>query len=136
MWKILVVDDDFINRKLLIEILRGRAECDVAVNGVEAIEAYNIAVKHNTRYDLMLLDIAMPQMDGLEVMKLIRENERRAGVQPDRGIPIVVVTAHKKPFADSFKSGCDDYVLKPVVAAELVGKISALIEKRSGGKPA
>ena len=130
MWRILVVDDDFISRKLISEILKEKANCDVAVNGNEAIEAYNLSLKDNTPYDLILLDISMPEVDGIKVLKTIREMETQKGVTLGDGIPIIMVTAYEKPFVESFKEGCDDYILKPIKADVIIKKIEEKLNNR------
>ena len=129
MWKLLVVDDDFANRQLIIDMLEGRAQCDVAVNGKEAVEAYNISVETQNRYQLILLDIAMPEMDGLQFLEIVREHEKKAGIQIGQGIPIIMVTAYKQPFLEAFNLGCDDYILKPVNPDELITKITKKLDK-------
>ena len=124
MKKILVVDDNFANRQLIVEILAQYAVCDVAVNGQEAIEAYNLSLRNKKkRYDLILLDIEMPGLNGLEFLKLLREQEERVGISVGQGVPVIMVTAYKEHFLDAFRSGCDDYLLKPIVPARLIGKI-------------
>jgi two-component system chemotaxis response regulator CheY len=122
MWRILIVDDNFLNRKLLLAILEKYAVCDIAANGREAIEAFNNSL-HADRYDLILLDIAMPEVNGLDVLKMIRENEAKSGIELGDGIPVIMITAYKQPCIEAFERGCDDYILKPVVAHELIEKI-------------
>lgn len=123
LWRILIVDDNFVNRKLLLEILKNTAHCDVASNGKEGIEAYRMAIQENKPYHLILLDVAMPEMDGLEVLRTIRSYEQSQGITLGEGIPIIMVTAHKDPVFDAFNKGCDDYVLKPIQADVLIDKI-------------
>lgn len=123
MWKVLIVDDDFVNRKLLAEILKDKADCDVAADGQEAIEAYELSLSNTSQYDVVLLDIAMPGTDGLDVLNYIREKEESMGVLLGCGLPIIMVTAYKEPFLDAFNKGCDDYVLKPINADHLIHKI-------------
>ena len=126
MWKILVVDDNFANRQLILEILRNFAVCDVAVNGREAIEAYNQSLQ-KTKYDLILLDIAMPEIDGLEFLKMLRDNEAKAGIFEGEGLPVIMVTAYREPFIEAFNQGCDDYILKPIDPDKLIKKIKEKI---------
>jgi two-component system chemotaxis response regulator CheY len=128
MWKILVVDDNFANRQLIIEILADLAKCDVAMDGREAIEAYNLSLIKNP-YDLILLDIAMPEINGIEFLTMVRDNEKKAGIPLGDGIPIIMVTAHKEPFMESFNKGCDDYLLKPIDQDALISKIREKLEK-------
>ena len=122
MWKILVVDDNFTNRQLILEILKELAVCDLASNGREAIEAYNQSLKKGG-YDLVLLDVAMPEIDGVEFLKKVRENEKKAGILLGEGLPIIMVTAFKEPFKEAFSYGCDDYIVKPIDPDQLISKI-------------
>lgn len=127
MWKILVVDDNFANRQLLIEILRDYANCDIAVDGKEGWEAYQRSVSENSPYDVILLDIEMPELNGLQVLSMIREHEKKTGAA--KKLPIIMVTAHSKPFNDAFDRGCDDYILKPVNTAQFLVKIRAKLPR-------
>ncbi len=64
--RILVVEDDFISRRLLCRFLERFGECDVAINGNEAVNAVEHALQAGAHYDLICLDIMMPEMDGQE----------------------------------------------------------------------
>jgi two-component system, chemotaxis family, chemotaxis protein CheY len=130
MWKVLVADDNFSNRRLIIKILESRAKCDVAANGEEALEAYNLSLKENTPYDIILLDFAMPGMDGMEVLKKIREREKGAGIKPGKEAPVMMITAYREPFSDAFKSGCDDFISKPINPDRLIERIEKLLERK------
>lgn len=127
MYRILIVDDNFENRQLLAEILREVAECDFAANGVEAVDAYNLSLKKQT-YNLILLDIEMPGINGLEILKRIRESEKKASIRLGEGIPIIIVTAYEKRFLEAFNYGCDDYILKPIDPDILIKKIEQKIK--------
>jgi len=128
MWKILIVDDNAENRELLSEILRDMAKCDSVSSGREAIDAY-VQSLGDDPYNLVLLDIEMPEIDGLAILRKIRESERERGIEPGEGIPIIMVTAHKKPFLDAFYQGCTDYILKPVNPLKLIEKIEQKLVK-------
>ncbi len=130
MWKILVIDDDFANRQLLIDILGNRARCDAAVSGKEGVAAYNRSIEIKQRYDLILLDIAMPEMDGLQFLKIIRDHEEKTGIRMGHGVPIIMITAFKKSFLEAFNKGCDDYIVKPVDPDALIEKIEAKLGKK------
>jgi two-component system chemotaxis response regulator CheY len=129
MYKILVVDDNFENRQLLAEILREVAACDFAATGKEAIEAYNLTVQKKEPYSLILLDIELPEVNGLEILTKIRESEKAAGIPLGDGIPIIIVTAYEKRFLEAYEKGCDDYVLKPIQTDVLMEKIANIIGK-------
>jgi len=130
MHKILIVDDNFENRQLLAEILREVAVCDFAATGKEAIEAYNLSLQKSEPYSLILLDIELPEVNGLEILNKIRESEKNVGIPLGEGIPVIIVTAYEKRFLEAFDKGCDDYILKPINTDELLSKIAGVLEKR------
>ena len=82
--RVLVVEDDFISRRLLCRYLEPHGECDVAVNGNEALSAFKQALSSGQYYDLICLDIMMPGMDGQETLKRMRILEREAGIDRRR----------------------------------------------------
>ncbi len=73
---------------------------------------------------MILLDIAMPDMDGMEVLEKIRSYEESCGIPLGRGVKIIMVTALKETFMQSFKKGAEDYILKPVELNALLGKLN------------
>ncbi|HOW36479.1 MAG TPA: response regulator [Candidatus Omnitrophota bacterium] len=128
MWKILIVDDNSENRQLLVEILRDMAQCTAVSGGKEAIEEYGRSLTKEP-YHLILLDIEMPEIDGLEILRNIRENEKSRGIDLGDGIPVIMVTVHKKPFLNAFYQGCTDYILKPIDPDKLRKKIQEKLDK-------
>lgn len=102
---VLIVEDDLTSYNYLDEILSdARINCIHAKSGKEAIELFN----QNIRIDLILMDIQLPEMDGYQVTKLIREKNKK--------IPIIAQTAYAFP-ADkekALKAGCNDYISKPI----------------------
>ena len=112
--KVLLAEDNIINQKLALVILeKWGHQVTVAPNGLEALEALT-----RWHFDLILMDIQMPLMDGLEATRCIRESERM-----DRGrhIPIIAMTAHamKGDRERCITAGMDEYLAKPVKADEL-----------------
>lgn len=114
--RILIAEDDFIGRKLLQKFLSQYGECDIAVNGMEAIDAYLAAHKEGTPYHLICLDIMMPVMDGLKVLKAIRDIERQKGILDKDRVKIIITTAlnDRKTVSESYDSGCEAYAWKPL----------------------
>jgi CheY-like chemotaxis protein len=111
--RILVAEDNPVNIELVKRLLqRAGLSCDVAVNGQQALEALERA-----SYDLVLMDVQMPVMDGMEATQKIRQREKAAGGH----IPIVALTAHsmKGDRARFLAVGMDDYLSKPLEAARL-----------------
>jgi two-component system, chemotaxis family, chemotaxis protein CheY len=120
--RILIAEDDMISRKFLSKFLSQYGECDVVVDGMEALDAYLISVKEKEPYDVICLDIMMPKVDGVKVLKAIRDFEKQRGVMPDKKVKIMMITAladteyvHK-----AFEIGCEAYAAKPIDTDKLI----------------
>jgi CheY-like chemotaxis protein len=115
--RILLVEDNAVNRKLALRLLQKEGHTtETANDGAEAVKAYN-----QGSFDLILMDVQMPVMDGLQATAAIREKERATG----RHIPIVAMTAHamagdRERF---LAAGMDGYVSKPIRIGDLVRAI-------------
>ena len=79
--RILIVEDEFITRKIVQSILSSYGECDIAVDGEEAVQAFTMAWESNKPYDLICMDILMPNKDGHQALKEIREKEAQRGIK-------------------------------------------------------
>ncbi len=112
----LVVEDDTLSRMLLQKILGEFGECDIAINGFEALNAFKLAHERQQPYELICLDIMMPEMDGHEVLKKIRMAEERQGIKGLAGVKIIMTTALKdrKNIMDAFRQQCEAYLVKPI----------------------
>ena len=115
--KVLIVEDDFTSRKLLQTILAPYGECDIAVNGKEAVEAFELTMRSGAPYDLVCMDIMMPEMDGQEALKKIRSLERDAGVRGAGEVKVIMTTALDDPknvVEAYYKGGATSYIPKPI----------------------
>lgn len=114
--KILIVEDDLSSRKFLYKFMSQYGECDITVDGMEGLDAYLIALNDGESYDLICLDIMMPKVDGVKVLKTIREIERQRNIEDDRKTKIIMTTALNDVdiVKDSFDSGCEVYANKPI----------------------
>ena len=115
--KALVVEDDFANRKILQKILTPYGEVDIAVNGVEAIEAFSKSLEEGTPYDLICMDIMMPEMDGQAALKRIRAMEREKNIPHTQEAKVIMTTALDDPknvVEAYYKGGATSYVPKPI----------------------
>ncbi|QTA83939.1 Signal transduction response regulator, receiver domain-containing protein [Desulfonema limicola] len=120
MSKILLVEDNEMNRDMLSRrLIRKGYEVVMAVDGEQGVE---MAGSENPR--LILMDISLPTMDGLEATKKIKSVEKTAS------IPIIALTAHAMSGdrEKAMEAGCDDYDTKPIEFNRLLGKIKALTE--------
>ncbi|WP_323702309.1 response regulator transcription factor [Mammaliicoccus sp. Dog046] len=116
--RILVVDDEDRIRKLVKMYLeREGYETDEAENGVVALDK-----ALNENYDCILLDLMLPEMDGLEVCKRIRES---------KSTPIIMLTAkgEENNRVEGFETGADDYIVKPFSPREVVLRVKALLRR-------
>ena len=134
MWKILVVDDEVLNRKLIRESLTELANCVCVASGAEAIEAFELAIAEDKPFDIVLLDIAMPEMDGVQALKRLREIEEKKGVLFGTGTPILMVTAFTNPFMKSFREGADGYIVKPLEPDKMIEDIRKVLDARKNQK--
>lgn len=117
--KILIVEDEELSRELMLFYFSTLGKCDIATNGLEAIEAFMMANDEGENYDLITLDIIMPKMDGHEVLRLIRSIEEGRGLAASR---IIMTTSmdDAKEIMSSFKNQCDGYLVKPISSEALV----------------
>jgi two-component system chemotaxis response regulator CheY len=125
--KALIVEDDFTSRLLLQKLLSPYGDCHVAVNGREAIHAFRLAMAEELPYDLVCLDIMMPEMDGHEVLKAMRAAEETAGILAGDGVKVIMTTAtqDKKNVFSAFREQCDGYLVKPVDRAKLLDHLAS-----------
>lgn len=119
MFHILIAEDDSELNQLFQHVLRRSGyEATGVENGVQALEALD-----NAYYDLIISDVMMPGMDGLDLVSALREN--------GNNIPVLMITA-KDAFDDmrsGFASGTDDYMVKPVNINEMVLRVGALLRR-------
>lgn len=114
--KCLIVEDDFTSRLLLQEILLSFGKVHIAANGKEAVEAVHNAIVSSEPYNLILLDIIMPEMNGSDTLLAIRELEEANGLPLGRGSTIMMTTSLTGPkyIFQSFRDQCDAYLTKPI----------------------
>jgi CheY-like chemotaxis protein len=115
---ILVVDDTDWNRDLLVQLLEDEYTVLQAVDGEQGVKA-----AEENKPDLILMDLGMPVMDGWEATRRIKANDSL------KHIPIIAVTSHAMvgDEIEARKSGCDDYLPKPIDEDALLKKIRAFI---------
>lgn len=114
--KILLAEDDFASRKFMMRFLSKYGECDVTVDGMEAVEAFEMALESNEGYDLVCLDIMMPVLDGYQALSQIREIETKRGLTEDKRTKVIMTTAlnERRNVTKAFQLGCTAYAGKPI----------------------
>ena len=122
------MDDNPTNRLLLETILSHYGKCQIAVNGKEAVNAFRKAADTGLCYDLVCMDILMPEMDGFTAARQIRALEEVRGVQSGALAKITMTTAsgETNDVLRSVRESCDGYVVKPVSAAQLLDRLKLL----------
>jgi CheY-like chemotaxis protein len=121
--RILLCEDNAINQKVAARILKQLGyQCDLATNGREGLEALD-----RQHYDLVFMDLMMPEMDGLTATRAIRERQKNAAAHPNYNsrILIIAMTAHalQTDREKCLAAGMDDYLAKPIRPADVRGMI-------------
>jgi len=123
--KTLIVEDDLTSRLLLQTLLGSYGPCHVAVNGREAVEAFRMARENGHPYDLICMDIMMPEMDGNAALRGIRGLEDAGRVKSGAAVKVFMTTALTgvKDVVTGFENLCDAYLFKPIEADKLLGEL-------------
>ncbi len=118
--KVLAVDDDMINLKLLKSMLGKAGNVSEVIEASNGSDAIGI-LKSRDDIDLILLDIIMPVMNGIEMLKVVRADENL------KQLPIIVLTTDETKKGEALEFGANGFLMKPIRADELKAKINALI---------
>lgn len=127
--KCLVVDDDNLDHTLIQNYVSTSCEdIIVAGDGREAVDAFKAALDEESPFDLIVLDVVMPAMDGLQTLRAIRELEATRGILHLDGVKVIMTTALRdaKHVLGAYQMGCEAYLLKPVKKEDLMAEIDKL----------
>ncbi|MDO9084383.1 MAG: response regulator [Humidesulfovibrio sp.] len=125
----LIVDDDFYSRVMLHDMLRPVAECHIAVNGEEAVGAFKKALEDGRPYDLVCMDLMMPEMDGQQALREMRgfEDDRGLGdVQRCKVVVISMLEDSRETNDAFFLGGADCFLVKPIDEERLMAELRVL----------
>jgi two-component system, chemotaxis family, chemotaxis protein CheY len=113
--KSIVVDDELVNRKKMQKIMEHYGICETFENGNDAFKSFVIAWAEGIPFEIMMLDIDMEYISGVDVLLKIRDLEKQKEVPSIRQIKIIMVTSHSDQdnIVQCVKSGCNDYIIKP-----------------------
>ncbi len=114
--RILVVEDDYISRRLLCRYLEPYGMCEEAVNGHEAVDAVRRAIDAGEQFDLICLDIMMPGMDGQQALVILRQMEAENGMPIGKGAKVIMTSAMEdnQYIMQALNASADGYVVKPI----------------------
>ena len=114
--RILLAEDDFVTRKFMTNFLSKYGECDVTVDGMEAVDAFMMAHEDDDPYQLVCLDIMMPVMDGYQALMGIRNLEKERNIPKDKEAKVIMTTAlnDEGNVKMAFELGCTVYSGKPI----------------------
>ncbi len=133
--RILIAEDDFVSRTLMHKLLMPYGECDIATDGQKALEIFSLSLEINLPYDLICLDIMMPERDGLDVLKEIRKKEKEKDINDDNRTKIIMTTALNvsETVIRAARSHCNGYLVKPIDKKKLLKQLETLglLEKNS-----
>lgn len=127
--RILIVDDNFMTRKLLSRLLEPYGICDFAESGEVALDAYQLALYDQDPYQLVCLDIRLPGLQGTDVLKQIRSMDTKHGIPLGvNSCKIIMITGvdDKEAIFENFRANCDGYLIKPVCKDPLLNILKDL----------
>lgn len=127
--RVLIVDDDFYSRVMLHDMMRPVAECHIAVNGEEAVGAFKKALDDGRPYDLVCMDLVMPEMDGQQALREMRGYEDDMGLNNVQRCKVVVISMleDSRETNDAFfLGGADCFLVKPIEEERFMAELRAL----------
>lgn len=138
--KMLIVEDEFASSAMLEFFLEPFGQVDIAVSGANAIDLMQKSFSENDRYLLVCIDIGLPDINGLDVLRKLRELESKSGIPVRERSVVFITTVKGDPLnvSNAFNNQCDEYILKPVRKSELTRlfiKYNFLIELSKSTPP-
>lgn len=126
--KALIVEDVFLIQRLIAHLIQDYAECKPAENGKDAINLFTSEYFNGVPFNLVCLDIYLPEMNGIEVLKSIRAFEEEIRLKEDERCKIVMVSSssNHNMVNSAKKVGCDGYVTKPFTKNEVIAELLRL----------
>jgi len=127
--KILIVEDDFGSRVLMKKLLSTYGNCDVVVDGEEAVSSFKLAWEEKKPYNLVMMDIMLPEIDGHEALQQIRKYEKLIGLSVQDRVKVIMTTALGDPknVVTAYNKGeASSYIVKPVEIAKLRDEMEKL----------
>jgi two-component system, chemotaxis family, chemotaxis protein CheY len=125
----LIVEDDFGSRRMMQKLIAPYGDCDIVVDGQEAVDAFRIAWEEYHPYDIIFMDIMMPKIDGQAALRRIREIEREMGIKPVDEVKVIMTTVLEDPknVIEAYnQGGAASYMVKPIDREKLKTELEKL----------
>jgi len=131
MMNILIIEDDVTSGKVLSRILQHYGTVTIATDGKQGLNIFKDALRNKIPYDLVFLDIMMPEIDGQEVLMEIRKSEAMQGILGFDGVKVIMTTAldDNKNIIQAFRSQCEGYLVKPIFKDKVHAEIKRLFDE-------
>ncbi len=131
MMNILIIEDDVTSGKVLSRILQPYGTVTIATDGRQGLYSFKDALRNKVPYDLVFLDIMMPEIDGQEVLMEIRKTEEMLGIYGFDSVKIIMTTAldDNKNIMQAFRSQCEGYLVKPILKDKVHAEIKRLFDE-------
>jgi two-component system chemotaxis response regulator CheY len=127
--KILIVEDNQTSMILMVAFLKELGEIVQARNGKEAILAVFESLKTNTPFDIICMDVMMPEMDGQTALRQIRATQELFNIKVKTKVIMTTALDNEKNEINSFQTLCDGYLVKPIERMTLIAEINKVLQK-------
>lgn len=127
--RVLIAEDDLVSQKIMQKFFAPYGDCDIAADGREAVEAYKLSWLKKKPFDLICMDIMMPNMDGQQALNEIRVLEKEMDIKDSDRVKVIMTTALDDPknvFKALYKGGAVSYIVKPVSKDKLLEEVRKL----------
>ena len=124
--KVLIVEDDPASLRLMHAYLAPLSQCDLAADGLEALDLFTAAIDSGELYNLVCLDIMMPDITGHEVLKTIRSLEEKREIFPPAKVVMTTALKDRDNVMAAFSNQCEAYLMKPIDRETLFEKLRTI----------
>jgi two-component system chemotaxis response regulator CheY len=128
--RVLIAGKELTNTSLLDKLLKKYGDYDIAIDGLEAINAFLMAHDNNNPYSLICIDAMISKIDGIAILLIIRDLEKQSGFKIENRVKIIMVFASDDTYniKNASRYGCDAYITKPIDVEELSKAIEKLFK--------
>ena len=127
--RILIAEDEITNQQIVRSIVSAHGQCECVDDGDKAVALFRKAIEEKNPFDLIILDIMMPSMDGQETLRNIRQIEKEAGISKHMQTKVIMLTAlsdQRNVVEAFFKGGASAYIVKPIDKEKLISEMKKL----------